>query len=73
VEDVNARQVSAYRRHENLIGSIAAGVRAETVAPEIRSRELEISRLEVRLRAPLPETPRIDDVKRQDLLTPFRH
>ena len=37
---------------KNLIGSIAAGVPAETVALAIRARELEISRLEVRLRAP---------------------
>ena len=48
---------------ENLIRSIAAGVPAETVAPGIRARELEISRLEVRLRAPLPEAPRIDELR----------
>jgi DNA invertase Pin-like site-specific DNA recombinase len=48
---------------ENLIRSIAAGVPAETVAPGIRARELEISRLEVRLRAPVPEAPRIDELR----------
>jgi hypothetical protein len=48
---------------ENLIHSIAAGVPAETVAPGIRARELEISRLEVRLRAPLPEAPRNDELR----------
>ena len=37
---------------KNLVQSIASGVPAETVAPDIRSRQLEISRLEVRLRAP---------------------
>jgi len=37
---------------KNLVQSIASGVPAETVAPDIRSRQLEILRLEVRLRAP---------------------
>lgn len=46
---------------KHLVQSIAAGVPANTIVPEIRSRELEISRLEVRLRAPLPEAPRIDE------------
>jgi site-specific DNA recombinase len=48
---------------ENLVGSIAAGVPAETIAPGIRARELEISRLEARLRAPRPEAPRIDELR----------
>jgi hypothetical protein len=47
----------------NLVRSIAAGVAADTVAPGIRARELEISRLEVRLRAPAPEQPRIEELR----------
>jgi len=48
---------------KHLVQSIAAGVPADTVAPEIRLRELEISRLEVRLRTPLPEAPRIEELR----------
>jgi hypothetical protein len=35
---------------QHLLNSIAAGVPAETIAPEVRTRQLEISRLDVRLR-----------------------
>ena len=51
---------------ENLVGSIAAGVPAETVAPGIREREVEIARLEVRLRTPRQQ-PNIE--KLRDALT----
>ena len=51
---------------ENLVGSIAAGVPADTVAPGIRERELAIARLEVRLRTPR-EQPNIE--KLRDALT----
>jgi hypothetical protein len=44
---------------ENLVRSIAAGVPADTVAPGIRQRELESSRIEARLRAP-HEQPNIE-------------
>ena len=46
--------------------SIASGVPADTVAPGIRERELEISRLEVRLRTPR-EQPNIERLR--DALT----
>ncbi len=51
---------------ENLVRSIASGVPADTVAPGIRERELEISRLEVRLRTPRQQ-PNIE--KLRDALT----
>ena len=51
---------------ENLVGSIAAGVPADTVAPAIREREVEIARLEVRIRTPR-EQPNIE--KLRDALT----
>ena len=51
---------------ENLVGSLAAGVPAETVAPGIRERELAIARLEVRLRTPRQQ-PNIE--KLRDALT----
>ena len=51
---------------ENLVGSIAAGVPADTVAPGIRERELDIARLEVRIRTPR-ERPNIE--KLRDALT----
>ena len=51
---------------ENLVGSIASGVPADTVAPGIRERELDIARLEVRLRTPR-EQPNIE--KLRDALT----
>ena len=46
------------REVANLVGSIAAGVPATTVAPEIRTREAEIARLDHRLRAPRPTPDR---------------
>jgi site-specific DNA recombinase len=48
---------------ENLVRSIAAGVPADTVAPAIRERELEISRIEVRLRTPRKEAPNIEALR----------
>ena len=51
---------------ENLVGSIASGVPADTVAPGIREREVEISRIEVRLRTPRQQ-PNIE--KLRDALT----
>jgi len=51
---------------ENLVRSIAAGVPADTVAPSIRERELEIARLEVRLRTPRQQ-PNIERLR--DALT----
>ena len=51
---------------ENLVGSLAAGVPADTVAPAIRERELQIARLEVRIRTPR-EQPNIDRLR--DALT----
>jgi hypothetical protein len=55
---------------EELIGRVDKGMskighgwRQTGIAPEIRSREIEISRLDVRLRAPLPEAPRIDELR----------
>jgi hypothetical protein len=48
---------------KNLLHLAASGVPPETIAPEIRSREIEISRLDVRLRAPLPEAPRVDELR----------
>jgi len=51
---------------ENLVRSIASGVSADTVAPSIRERELEIARLEVRLRTPRQQ-PNIERLR--DALT----
>ena len=51
---------------ENLVRSIASGVPANTVAPGIREREVEIARLEVRIRTPR-EQPNIE--KLRDALT----
>ena len=45
---------------DRLVASIAAGVPPQTVAPLIRTKEAECARLEVRLRAPRPETPDLD-------------
>ena len=50
-------------KSRNLVRSIAVGVPADTVAPGIRERELEISRLEVRLRAPRKEAPNIEALR----------
>jgi hypothetical protein len=48
---------------ENYVRSIGAGIAPETVAPAIRQCELEISRLEVRIRAPRqrPEVEKLRD------------
>jgi hypothetical protein len=48
---------------ENLVHSIAAGVPADTVAPGIRQREVEIARLEARLRAPRREAPNLEKLR----------
>ncbi len=48
---------------ENLIASIAAGVPADTIAPAIREREMEIARLEVRLPAPRRLAPKIEELR----------
>ncbi|RPJ85785.1 MAG: hypothetical protein EHM13_00065 [Acidobacteria bacterium] len=48
---------------ERLVGSIAAGVPGDTVAPAIREREREIARLDVQLRAPRPMQPDIDKLR----------
>ena len=48
---------------QNLVKSIAAGVPADTIAPEIRRREQEIARLEVRLKASPPQQPRLDELR----------
>jgi site-specific DNA recombinase len=48
---------------ENLIRSIAAGVPADSIAPAIRERELEITRLEVRLRTPRRVAPKIEELR----------
>jgi site-specific DNA recombinase len=42
---------------ERLVGSIAAGVPADSVASAIKEREAEIARIEVKLRAPRPTRP----------------
>ena len=44
----------------NLVGSLAAGVPAETMAPGIKEREAHIAILEARLRAPRPPRPDLD-------------
>jgi hypothetical protein len=44
---------------ELLVGSIAVGVPAETVAPQIRKREHDLARVEARLRLPRQEPPDI--------------
>ncbi len=48
---------------ERLVGSIAAGVPADTVAPAIRQREAEIARLDVTLRAPRQAPPNIEKLR----------
>ena len=64
-ESENLARLSADRDRlrgevEKLVRSIAAGVPADSVAPGIRQREVEIARLEVRLRAPRKEAPNLD-------------
>lgn len=48
---------------ENWIRSIATGVPADTVAPYIRQHEMEIARLEARLRAPRREAPNLEELR----------
>ena len=66
VEDTSrlAADVARLRAEvKNLLQAIAAGVPPETIAPEVRARETEISRLEARLRAPAPVVPRVEDLR----------
>ena len=48
---------------ERLVGSIAAGVQPETLAPAIRSREAEIAGIEAALRTPRQAPPDIDRLR----------
>jgi site-specific DNA recombinase len=48
---------------ERLVGSIAVGVPADSVAPAIREREAEIARLETRLRVPRKPIPNIERLR----------
>jgi hypothetical protein len=48
---------------DRLVGSIAAAVPADTIAPAIRQREAEIARLDVALRAPRSAPPNIDKLR----------
>ena len=48
---------------DRLVGSIAAGVPADTVAPAIRAREADMAKLEVQLRAPRRVPPDMARVK----------
>jgi hypothetical protein len=45
------------------VASIAAGVPAETVAPQIRERQVALAQLEVKLAAPRPARPNIDALR----------
>ena len=47
----------------NLVQSIAMGVSRDTVAADIRDREAEIARLEVRLRTPRRAAPKIEELR----------
>ena len=49
---------------ERLVGSIAAGIPPETVAPQIREREQELARVEARLRLPRQEVPDIERLRK---------
>jgi hypothetical protein len=49
---------------DRLVGSLAAGVAAETIAPAIKAREAEIARLDVPLRAPRHAPPNIDKLRK---------
>lgn len=51
------------REVQNLVGSIAAGVPADTVAPAINERQREIAKLETKLRQPRPVQPKIDELR----------
>lgn len=66
VARLNADRARLRGEIENLVSSIAVGVPADTVAPGIRQRELEISRIEARLRAP-KQQPNIERLR--DALT----
>jgi hypothetical protein len=48
---------------DRLVGSIAASVPADTLAPAIREREAEIARLNVALRTPRQAPPNIDKLR----------
>jgi len=48
---------------DRLIGSIAAGVPADTVAPASKERQAEIAKLEVRLRTPRQAPPNIERLR----------
>lgn len=54
---LNAERDRLRAEIDRLVESIAAGVPAVTVAPKIQDREDQVSRLEVRLRAPRPAPP----------------
>jgi len=48
---------------DRLVGSIAAGVPADTVAPAIRTRETALARVVTQLRAPRPEPPDLERLR----------
>ena len=48
---------------QNLVGSIAAGVPADTVAPAIKERQREIATVDTTLRQPRPVPPKIDELR----------
>ena len=48
---------------DNLVKSIASGVPGDTVAPAIREREVQLTRVKVALNAPRPETPDLDTLR----------
>jgi site-specific DNA recombinase len=48
---------------ERLVGSIASGVPADTIAPAIRAREAEIARLDVTLKTPRQAPPNIEKLR----------
>ena len=51
------------REVKNLVGSIAAGVPADTVAPAIKERSAQIAKLDVQLRTPRQAPPNIDKLR----------
>ncbi len=48
---------------DRLVGSIAAGVPADAVAPLIRDHHAAIAKLDVRLRAPRPAQPKVKELR----------
>ena len=48
----------------NLLNLAASGVSADTLAPQIREREVELARLDVKLRTPRPVRPNIDKLRK---------